>query len=146
MKTLCPMLPPVHLLTFIPSRPRTTVEICTAIIAASFPSLKPLFKTLFDGTSARAHHYGSKYKGYIRDTTDTSRAQKSATVNRTTDFEMYDRNTDVKVGITCTTAVGSEESILPQKAPKVHGIMKTTCITNTTTAFVPSVRDGDSTE
>ncbi|KAH6632491.1 hypothetical protein F5144DRAFT_488900 [Chaetomium tenue] len=41
----------------------TTIEINVAIIAASIPCLKPLFKTLLDGTSAR--YYGSsKYKRY----------------------------------------------------------------------------------
>ncbi|KAK4141769.1 uncharacterized protein C8A04DRAFT_38813 [Dichotomopilus funicola] len=43
----------------------TTVEINVAIIAASVPCLKPLFKSLFDGSSARYRFGGSsnKYAG-----------------------------------------------------------------------------------
>jgi hypothetical protein len=104
---------------------RTTVEICTAIIAACIPCLKPLFKTLFDGTSA-AQHYGSRYKGYIRNT-DTNKTPNSGTGGA--QFEMFDRSTnftsDVKGGISTT---GSEESILPQNPSRSDGITKTTAV------------------
>ena len=52
--------------TTLPNHPRphrTTVEINVAIIAASIPCLKPLFKTLLESTTAR--YYGSnRYKRY----------------------------------------------------------------------------------
>ncbi|KAK0736326.1 hypothetical protein B0T21DRAFT_411511 [Apiosordaria backusii] len=120
----------------------TTIEICTAIIAASFPCLKPLFKTLFDGSSARSGAYGSKYKGYVRDTDDGTNNMKSG--NRNTlrskgtvtvtgganeEFELYGGNkftSDVKSGNISSTAMGSEESIL--KETRGDGITKTTSV------------------
>lgn len=126
---------------------RTTVEICTAIIAASFPSLKPLFKSLLEGSSARGgHRYGSKYKGYVRDTNGTNRTPNVGTGNRDPDFEMYGgahrgskfnpSEAKTQVGITSTSLTGSEESILPQKEQRGYGITKTTQVS-------VSIRDGD---
>jgi hypothetical protein len=118
-------LPPLHTLTANPPTSRTTVEINVAIIAASFPCLKPLFKTLFDGSSARARYGSSKYKGYMRDT-DHRTAKSGAGAggggtgprSRTgPDFEMYSQSkftTDVKTGGGMPSMTGSEESILPQ--------------------------------
>ncbi|KAL2130636.1 hypothetical protein VTI74DRAFT_6137 [Chaetomium olivicolor] len=115
----------------------TTVEINVAIIAASFPCLKPLFKTILEGTSA-AGRYGLKYKGYMRngDTNRTPKPGQSAgTGNRSTagaadgaQFEMYGRTTSIKKGVPSLT--GSEESILPQdlKTPKNEGITKSTTV------------------
>jgi hypothetical protein len=123
---------------------RTTVEITVAIIAASFPCLKPLFKTIFDGTSAAARYGSSKYKGYVRNG-DTNRTPKSgaATGPRSqtaSEFEMYNTasnkfTTDVKTGTPSFT--GSEESILPQDA-KPHAEQQRTegGITKTSTVFV----------
>ncbi|KAK4132203.1 hypothetical protein BT67DRAFT_386262 [Trichocladium antarcticum] len=115
----------------------TTIEICAAIIAASIPALKPLFKTLLDSASARAHHYGSMYRGYVRDTADVSRTPKSDSAGGAPGFEMYDQAKfapHANVGITCMNGSGSEESILPQAPPTTLGITKTTCITRTVAA------------
>lgn len=121
---------------------RTTVEINVAIIAASFPCLKPLFKTLFDGTSAAARYGSSKYKGYIRNG-DTNRTPKSglATGPRSqaaSEFEMYNTNnkftTDVKTGTPSIT--GSEESILPQDTKPSTEQRTDGGITKTSTVFV----------
>lgn len=109
------------------SNSRTTVEICTAVIAAYFPCLRPLFKTIFDGSSAQQQHYGSKYQGYIRNP-DSKHTPKSAATEGTSQFEMYDRTkftSDVRVG---TSATGSEESILPQQTSRSDGITKTTAV------------------
>ncbi|KAK4173020.1 hypothetical protein QBC36DRAFT_360964 [Triangularia setosa] len=129
----------------------TTIEICTAIIAASFPCLKPLFKTLFDGSSARVGAYGSKYKGYVRDTDDATSNVKSSNRNtlrskgtvtvtaggNDTEFELYGGKkyaSDVKSGNISSTSMGSEESIL-------KGTARGDGITKTTSVFVSSVRD-----
>lgn len=127
---------------------RTTIEICTAIIAASFPCLKPLFKTLFDGSSARISGYGSGYKGYVRDTNNgtksgnrnTLRSKGTVTVTaggNDTEFELYGGkkfSTDVKAGNASSTSMGSEASIL-KETTKGNGITKTTSV------CVSSVRD-----
>jgi hypothetical protein len=99
----------------------TTVEICIAIIAACFPCLKPLFRTMFDGSSARAQQYygasSSRYKGYIRNeerigthkSKSTSGARRD---NENDDYEMYNKaqfTSNIKGGISTR---GSEESIL----------------------------------
>ncbi|KAK0670128.1 hypothetical protein QBC41DRAFT_301889 [Cercophora samala] len=126
----------------------TTIEICTAIIAASFPCLKPLFKTLFDGTSARAGGYGSNYKGYVRDTGDASKSGNRNTLRSKgivtitaggddTDFELYGGQkfaSDVKAGNVSSTSMGSEESILKESV-RADGITKTTSV------CVSSMRD-----
>lgn len=120
---------------------RTTVEICTAIIAACFPCLKPLFRTLFDsssrGTNSSSERYGSKYKGYIRNTDKTGATAKTkkGSANKSitpfTDpeappqFELYSRGnkytSDVKVGAWSAAGAearsGSEESILHMHVP-----------------------------
>ncbi|GAB1314738.1 Rhodopsin domain-containing protein [Madurella fahalii] len=113
----------------------TTVEITVAIIAASFPCLKPLFKTLLAGSSAR---YGSKYKGYHDRNGDTNRTPKSGVrvagskPGAAQQFEMYNQNTvyttDLKTGMRSTT--GSEESILPQEIrnSRADGITKTSSV------------------
>lgn len=110
----------------------TTVEICTAIMAANIPCLKPLFRTLFDGTSA-AQRYGSNYKGYIRNPGDSKHKPSSHVGTGTGQFEMYNNRTnytsDVRaVGLSST---GSEESIL-------KGVRSDGGITKTTAVFVSS--------
>ncbi|KAK3319502.1 integral membrane protein [Cercophora scortea] len=121
----------------------TTVEICTAIIAANFPCLKPLFKTLFNdaSTAGCGHHYGSKYKGYVRNTDPSRNTTKSVVggggIDGNPGFEMYNRTevtAEGKVGMSSTS--GSEESILPQNLKGREGI------TRTTDVFVSSVREG----
>ncbi|KAK4224229.1 hypothetical protein QBC38DRAFT_515462 [Podospora fimiseda] len=87
----------------------TTIEICMAIIAASAPALRPLFNTLFDGTSAQSGSgpYSSssgRYEGYVRDTN----GDKNPTTGKggaSEHFEMYNRK-----GVKDVT--GSEDSIL----------------------------------
>ncbi|KAK4125816.1 hypothetical protein N657DRAFT_654352 [Parathielavia appendiculata] len=126
----------------------TTVEINIAIIAASFPCLKPIFKTLLEGTSAAAR-YGSKYKGYVRngDTSGTGNPRSAARAGPRSatapEFEMYNQatgkfTTDVKTGRSSMT--GSEESILPQdlKTPPAAAAAagKSDGITKTSTVFV----------
>ncbi|KAK3904821.1 hypothetical protein C8A05DRAFT_42164 [Staphylotrichum tortipilum] len=116
----------------------TTAEINVAIIAASFPCLKPLFKSIFDTTSATARYGSSKYKGYMRNDNPSSRTGKSdtATAPRSQsepEFEMYNRakfTTDINTGTPSIT--GSEESILPQDKAQKHDVG----ITKTSTVFV----------
>ncbi|KAK4202316.1 hypothetical protein QBC40DRAFT_321860 [Triangularia verruculosa] len=129
----------------------TTIEICTAIIAASSPCLKPLFKTLFDGSSARAGAYGSSYKGYVRDTDagtnnlksgnrNTLRSKGTVTITAGGDeneFELYSGKrcaSEAKSGNISSTPMGSEESIL-------HGTIRGDGITKTTSVFVSSIRN-----
>ncbi|KAJ0121775.1 integral membrane family protein [Diaporthe amygdali] len=59
----------------------TTVEICTAIIAASIPSLKPLFKAILGGSSALSR----RTSRYIRNSDSFPNASK----RRETALEMY---------------------------------------------------------
>lgn len=133
---------------------RTTVEINVAIIAASLPSIKPLFKSMFDGNSeATAVGYGGKYKNYTRN--GGSRITKlggSTATNSGNEpqFEMFPGagkyGTDVKIGVPSLT--GSEESILSPPPPvmmmvhegnlKAAGLLvpKIENITKTTTMVV----------
>lgn len=64
--------------------PRTTIEINVAIIAASVPCLKPLFKSLFDGSSARYRFGGSsnKYAGGAKGNASGSGSNGSGLKNR----------------------------------------------------------------
>ncbi|KAB5560195.1 integral membrane protein, partial [Coniochaeta sp. 2T2.1] len=106
----------------------TTVEICTAIIAACIPCLKPLFRSLFSDGSSAQQHYGSKYKGYIRNPDSHLTPKSAGTTVIQPQFEMYDRtnfSSNVKAGVPST---GSEESILPQKMSRSDGITKTTAV------------------
>ncbi|KAG6362935.1 hypothetical protein INS49_008030 [Diaporthe citri] len=59
----------------------TTVEICTAIIAASIPSLKPLFKAILEGSSALSRRT-NKYIG-------NNGSLANATKHRENGIEMY---------------------------------------------------------
>lgn len=107
-------------------QPRTTIEICTAIVAGSFPCLKPLFKRILDASSARhgSAPYGSKYQhnGYIRNTgTERSR------VGRDDEVEMYGRSKHTaSIHGGYRSNMDSEESIIPQHGLSVDGITKTT--------------------
>jgi hypothetical protein len=110
---------------------RTTVEICTAMIAASIPSLKPLFRSILSGSSAGK--YGSRTtKGYMREG-DTS---GKGTGNRgdASDFEMDNRirsHTNIKGGARAKYSPDnvSEESILKDgERESDRGIKKTTQI------------------
>ena len=96
---------------------RTTVEICTAIIAASIPSLKPLFKAILEGSSALSRRTNK----YNRD--NDSRA--IATKHGENGIEMYDsrhKNTAVASGGRRHFDNESEEMILSDR----EGIQKTT--------------------
>lgn len=96
---------------------RTTVEICTAIIAASIPSLKPLFKAILEGPSALSRRTNK----YIRN----NDSMAITTKHKGNGIEMY--NSRLK-----STAVASsgrrqfdnesEEMILSEQ----DGIQKTT--------------------
>jgi hypothetical protein len=100
---------------------RTTVEICTAMIAACIPCLKPLFKSLLAGSSVK---YAANTKnGYIRNN-DTSRTFHGRSTND--GFEMYNRsNTTSNVHGGYHGKMDSEESILTPVDMKRDGITKT---------------------
>lgn len=107
---------------------RTTVEICAAMVAASFPALKPLFKTILGGT--RSGKYGTKSRqGYIRNVDNTSAKRTYKSHNGDSDFEMYDRKgnqADITGGY--RSKMDSEESILQthgQQSKNGDGITKT---------------------
>lgn len=95
----------------------TTVETVVGIIAACFPCLRPLFKTLFkDYTIGSGPTYPTPaHSGYLRSTKNNS------SVNR--DFEMRRRDDSKR-----DMSNGSEESILASARGKYHetGIVKTT--------------------
>jgi hypothetical protein len=146
--------------------PRTTVEINVAIIAASIPCLKPLFKTLLDGSSAARRYGPSKYKAYYmrnngndNSTTNHTPKSKSRSGNGSTatatarssrgrepepEFEMYagqpSFTTDVQTGSRrAPSAAGSEESILPLGQDMQGGLAPQTVeggITKTSTVVV----------
>ncbi|KAJ4999996.1 hypothetical protein K4K48_003257 [Colletotrichum sp. SAR 10_66] len=105
----------------------TTVEICTAIIAASIPCLKPLFRAILAGSSAK---YTSKYNnhdGYVRNN-GTSRT--GATGDPQGNIEMFSRSrrntTAVRSGFN-RSKMDSEESIVgTQRSVPPDGITKTT--------------------
>lgn len=111
---------------------RTTVEICTAMIAASIPSLKPLFRSLLSGSSAAK--YGSRTtKGYMRND-DTSR-KGTGIRGDGNDFELDNRQrnmTDIKSGFRTKYSQDnlSDESILHEgdRDSGSGGIKKTTQI------------------
>ncbi|KAM0323157.1 hypothetical protein ACHAQA_009007 [Verticillium albo-atrum] len=103
----------------------TTVEICTAIVAACIPCLKPLFKALLRGSSAEKYPSGYTKNGYVRkNTTDpnTSRTTRSDAG----DIELFSRADtvhDIHAGFDFKS--GSQESIMPHQEPGSEGIMKT---------------------
>ncbi|KAF3809692.1 hypothetical protein GCG54_00005233 [Colletotrichum gloeosporioides] len=105
----------------------TTVEICTAIVAASIPCLKPLFRAILAGSSAK---YTSKYNnhdGYVRNN-GTNRT--GATGDAQGNIEMFSRSrrntTAVRSGFN-RSKMDSEESIVgTQRSVPPDGITKTT--------------------
>ncbi|KKY34131.1 putative integral membrane family protein [Diaporthe ampelina] len=95
----------------------TTVEICAAIIAASIPSLKPIFKAILEGPSVLSHRTNK----YIRDNDILAKVTKY----RENGLKMYSnrlKNTAVASGGGRRLDNGSEEMILPEH----DGIQKTT--------------------
>ncbi|KAL0939915.1 integral membrane family protein [Colletotrichum truncatum] len=103
----------------------TTVEICTAIVAASIPCLKPLFKALLAGSSAK---YTSKYNnnnhGYVRnDGTNRTGAPGNGSGN----IEMFSRSRHTTaINSAFRSKMDSEESIVgPQGSAQSDGITKT---------------------
>ncbi len=103
------------------SHPRTTVENCTASIAASFPCLRPLLRAVRNG----AFPSGSKSsKGQVR--SNDMKPAFNLSDGAATNVEMYDRTTnkpDVSAGPMVRTE--SEESILPLQHEGSEGITKT---------------------
>lgn len=98
-------------------RNRTTVEICAAIIAASIPSLKPIFKAILEGPSVLSHRTNK----YIRDNDILAKVTKY----RENGLKMYSnrlKNTAVASGGGRRLDNGSEEMILPEH----DGIQRTT--------------------
>ncbi|KAM3081752.1 hypothetical protein ACMFMG_005198 [Clarireedia jacksonii] len=119
----------------------TTVEICTAMIAACIPPLKHLIKSVFTGSSNgySSKKYGSG--GYHRNESNgpdrMGWSQRSQARNKRQDdleFDVFDRPTkdrsaeDIKSTTEEEFSVKpentSQESILPHQSPA--GIMKTT--------------------
>ncbi|KAF3343320.1 hypothetical protein VDGL01_10340 [Verticillium dahliae] len=103
----------------------TTVEICTAIIAACIPCLKPLFKAMLRGSSADKGPTGYKIKsGYTRNnTTDRDIRPPRADFGN---IELFTRTSTIR-GIHGGSGLksGSEESIIPQKDLGGDRIVKT---------------------
>lgn len=96
---------------------RTTVEICTAIIAASIPSLKPLFKAILEGSSALSRRTNNKYIG-------NNDSGVNAMKHKGNDVEMYNsrlKNTAVASAGRRHFDNESEEMILSDQ----DGIQKT---------------------
>ncbi|KAF9871093.1 6-phosphogluconate dehydrogenase [Colletotrichum karsti] len=103
----------------------TTVEICTAIVAASIPCLKPLFKAILAGSSAKyASKYNNNTHGYIRNE-GTNRSGVPG--NGSGNIEMFSRSrhtTAINSGF--RSKMDSEESIVgPQGSAQSDGITKT---------------------
>ncbi|POS79861.1 hypothetical protein DHEL01_v201733 [Diaporthe helianthi] len=97
----------------------TTVEICVAIIAASIPSLKPMFKAILEGSSALS----CRTKKYTRN----NKSGANATKQKGNDMEMYNsrhKSTAVVSGGRRHFDNESEEIILSDQ----EGIQKTTHI------------------
>lgn len=93
---------------------RTTVEICIAMIAASIPSLKPIFKAILSGSSAEYQpNQRSTQRGYIV----PSATSKNAI------FEMHSRRSGSMVMVSGGNYLNDEskDSILEHQS----GITKT---------------------
>ncbi|EEY15739.1 conserved hypothetical protein [Verticillium alfalfae VaMs.102] len=103
----------------------TTVEICTAIVAACIPCLKPLFKAMLRGSSADKYPTGYKIRsGYTRNnTTDLdTRPPRSDFGN----IELFTRASTIhEIHGGFGLKSGSEESIIHQKDLGGDGIVKT---------------------
>ncbi|KAI8277463.1 hypothetical protein K4K56_000584 [Colletotrichum sp. SAR 10_98] len=105
----------------------TTVEICTAIIAASIPCLKPLFRAILAGSSAKYTSQYNNHDGYVRNN-GTNRT--GATGDPQGNIEMFSRSrrntTAVRSGFN-RSKMDSEESIVGrQGSVPPDGITKTT--------------------
>ncbi|KAI8163910.1 hypothetical protein K4K49_001664 [Colletotrichum sp. SAR 10_70] len=105
----------------------TTVEICTAIIAASIPCLKPLFRAILAGSSAKCTSKYNNHDGYVRNN-GTNRT--GATGDPQGNIEMFSRSrrntTAVRSGFN-RSKMDSEESIVgTQRSVPPDGITKTT--------------------
>ncbi|KAL2208405.1 integral membrane protein [Sarocladium strictum] len=118
----------------------TTVEICTAIIAASIPCFKPLFKRILAGSSARygSNKYGSnKYNhdGYARQPRSQKSTHTRGTMNRgddpADDMEMYGQNprADASIATGYHSKGSSKESIVQHGSYAPDRIMKVTQVT-----------------
>jgi hypothetical protein len=106
---------------------RTTIEICTAILAACIPCFKPLFKAVLAGSSAQYASPKYKNSGYVRNK-DSNRSQTTQDLpgTLTEDVEMYART---KHNANPTTRRHrsdgeSEESFIAQDGPEHDGALK----------------------
>ena len=103
---------------------RITVETCAAIVAASIPTLKPLFRPFFGNTNAEQYNYKGgprSSKGYIRNKLE------DRSTNNFTDFEMLGTYVSpVHISSGAPTHEGSQESILPCKETGVGSIINRT--------------------
>ncbi|TDZ15568.1 hypothetical protein Cob_v011515 [Colletotrichum orbiculare MAFF 240422] len=106
----------------------TTVEICTAISAASIPCLKPLFKAILAGSSAKYNSDYNNNNGYLRNMGTNRTNRTAATKHATNNVEMFSRSRHAAAcRSTFPPKMGSEESIVgPQGSAVSEGITKTT--------------------
>lgn len=114
----------------------TTIEICTAIVAASIPCLKPLFKRILAGSSAR---YGSNkynHNGYAR-TPHSHKSSKNRNMGSASgdvdsnEMEMYGRArpADGNIATGYYSKGSSKESIMGRGDYAPDRIMKVTQVT-----------------
>ncbi|KFA75720.1 hypothetical protein S40288_04958 [Stachybotrys chartarum IBT 40288] len=107
----------------------TTIEICTAILAASIPCLKPLFKALLGGSLAERYAYKYNNTGYLH---NRSGKMSQTCLRNVEDMELYSRPrrtaTNFAVG---RSGTGSEENIMNSADDRNEGIIKTTEISIT---------------
>jgi len=102
------------------------VETCAAIVAASIPTLKPLFRPFFGNTNAEQYNYKGaprSGKGYIR------KKFEDSSTNNITDVEMLGTYIDpahISAGV--PTLEGSQDGILPREGTGEGFITKTTDI------------------
>ncbi|KAG7129156.1 hypothetical protein HYQ45_011577 [Verticillium longisporum] len=103
----------------------TTVEICTAIVAACIPCLKPLFKAMLRGSSADKYPTGYKIRsGYMRNNaTDLDTSPPRSDLGNIELFTRASTIHEIQGGFGLKS--GSEESIIPQKDLGEDGIVKT---------------------
>ncbi|KAH6672791.1 hypothetical protein F5X68DRAFT_264751 [Plectosphaerella plurivora] len=109
----------------------TTVEICTAILAACIPCLKPLFRNLLAGSSAERYGSNPKYKssGYQRSGSGKRSQHARGEIGN---IELHGRPRHSAAGHGGDLSrTGSEESIINPKGYTVDGITKTTQVSVT---------------
>ncbi|KAF6827312.1 integral membrane family protein [Colletotrichum musicola] len=106
----------------------TTVEICTAIVAASILCLKPLFRAILSGSSAKyASKYNNNNNGYERNDGTNRTGNKG---DGSGNIEMFSRSRNTAaIHSGYQSKMGSEKSIVgTQSSGDFNGIKKTTCV------------------